>query len=182
MAAVIRWARAGACFAGHGQPHRIRWLRARLGELAQLIDWRTAQYSTGYPLGELLGMPLPPELPSEPVLGTLLRAALLDRDDPAEIQLWWEPDFLAELRAGVTSTLATLDESTGMISLPADPAAVRGWSSVLLHLRIAYTATWAPELLTTGELPDAPADRQLTYQHAAWLWDAVNTLHAFAVN
>lgn len=179
---MIRWERADGRFVGLGRPQLIRWLRGGLLGLAGLIDQRMAEYSTDYPLGDRLGLPLPEELPADPVLATLLRAELLDPEEPPEIQLWREPDFLRQLRANLTAALDTLDEEQGVITLAEDAASVRGWSSVLLSLRIAHAAAWAPELLTTGELPDPPAGRRKVYRQAAWLWDVVNTLHALAVS
>ncbi|WHT22928.1 DUF2017 family protein [Crossiella sp. CA-258035] len=179
---MIRWGRAGGRFVGITQPQRIRWLHARLILLRELVDRRTAEYSTDYPLGDRLGLPMPCAPPADPAMATLLRTGLLDPDEPPEIQLWHEPEFLAWLQDGITATLATLEDQYGLITVAVDPDAVRQWSSVLLNLRIAYAAARTPELLTAGELPDPSDDRRLAYAHAAWLWDAVNTLHAFAVS
>src|SRR3981081_3995964 len=63
---VICWdRRSDDLVIGTFVPGQIQFLREQLCGLGDLLDWRMRQYSTEYPLGDQLGMPLPQEPPDD---------------------------------------------------------------------------------------------------------------------
>lgn len=176
---VIFWDRVDSTIIGYCGADQVEWLRQRLTEFAALIDWRTAQYTTDYPLGAELGLPLPAGPSGEPALEFLLRMNL-DEDLPEEARLLWEPDFLAWLREGVDHAVRVLPADGSPIVLHDNPETLRHWNAVLFNLRVAYAVTWVPEVLLHDELPEPPADLRPRYDHARWLWEAVHSLANFA--
>ncbi|AHI01594.1 hypothetical protein GCM10010174_08040 [Kutzneria viridogrisea] len=175
---MIKWHRDDGVVVGTLEPERVAWLRSRLAEFHALLDWRLSQYTTDYPLGEVLGIALPTEPTDHPPLQAVLRLHVAE-SEPTEVRLWWEPELIGGLRSAVADAWRNLPTEGGVVRLPDDPHRLRAWTRVLLSLRIAYLATWVPEALSAPLPEDAPADQRRRYDRACWLRAVVDTLGEF---
>jgi hypothetical protein len=175
---VICWdRRSDDLVIGTFVPGQIQFLREQLCGLRDLLDWRMRQYSTEYPLGDQLGMPLPQEPPDDDRLRAIIRYHWNDTE-PEWAVLWWEPNLFGDLRVAIERVLATLPERGGVVQFDhVDQADAWAWALAALRIALAVTAR-LPEALH-GLTPDDTDDEfeRRVFRTICWLQYVVDTLY-----